>query len=100
MNLKSQLPVYYDDTHGWIVLSDETLPPYMLLSIRDYVYKVNSQRLKDMRGDKRERTQFALDRLLKEGVRIMTQNSSIDLFKSTERSTSKSYHFFGGKNNG
>jgi hypothetical protein len=96
MNKNTQLPVYYDDVKGWIVLTDETLNNSMLLSLRDYVYKVNLQRSKGMAGDKRKRVECALIRLQKEGITQMATKQSLAMFQSTEKTTNKSYHQLGG----
>lgn len=93
MNHKTQFPVYYDEIDGWMVLSDETIPGQMLLSMRDYVYKVNSQRLKGVIGDKKEYIERALKRLLLEGIRVRSSKPGMTLFQSTEKVGSKSYHF-------
>lgn len=98
MNIKSELPVYYDDVKGWIVLCDETLSTPILLSLRDYVYKVNSDRMKGMQGDKRKRVENALLRLRNEGLSVMTSGKNgIGMFQSNQRiNPDKSYHFMGG----
>jgi hypothetical protein len=97
MNMKSEIPVYYDDIKGWIVLSDETFSNAMLLSLRDYVYRVNSQRMKGMFGEKRLRVENALLRLMNEGLSVMTNNRDINMFQSNQKMTDTSYHFMGGK---
>lgn len=98
MNLKTELPVYYDDVKGWIVLTDETLTAGMMKAMVNYVYKVNSQRLKGIYGDKRKRVENALLRLRQEGIKQMTSKKGITMFQSTEKTTTKSYHQIGGLN--
>lgn len=96
MNKKTEIPVYYDDVKGWIVLSDETLSTAILLSLRDYVYKVNSDRMKGMQGDKRKRVEGALQRLKDEGLSIMASGNQVGMFQSNQKvNPDKSYFFMG-----
>lgn len=93
MNLKSQIPVYYDDVKGWIVLSDESIPRHQLFAIRDYVYKVNSQRAKGMTGEKRARVENALKILLEKGLSVVSTKShktGLTMFESTAKQSTKS----------
>lgn len=98
MNLKSELPVYFDDVKGWIVLTDETLTAGMMKAMVDYVYKVNLQRSKGMTGEKRKRVENALLKLRQDGIKQMTSKKGITMFQSTEKTTTKSYHQIGGLN--
>lgn len=97
MNPRTQLPVYYDDVKGWILLSNEAFEPRHLSAIRDYVHKVNTGRLKDFQGDKRKRVEHALERLKKEGLTVMADfKGGSTLFQATEKSGKKSYFNMGG----
>jgi len=97
MNLKQEIPVYYDDIKGWIALSNETFSAPMLKALTVRVYQINSQRLKGMIGDKRKRVETALEKLKTDGIKIMADHTKgIEMFQSNKKTTNKSYHNLGG----
>jgi hypothetical protein len=98
MNLKSEIPVRYNDDIGWYAICDETLSPVIIQNLKDYVYKVNSQRLKGLTGEKRLRVFTALERLKTEELKIMTTGKEgITMFQSNQKvNPDRSFHFMGG----
>ena len=98
MNLRQEIPVAYDDVKGWFALSNETFSQLMLLALRQRVYEINYQRLKGFTGDKRKRVEFALNRLQKEGIKIIANpTKGMEMFQSNQKMTNKSYYQIGGK---
>jgi biotin operon repressor len=98
MNMKSEIPVYYDEIKGWIALSNETISAQMMMGLKQYVYKVNSQRLKGLIGDKRKRVENALERLKNEGISILADpKQGINMFQSDQAVTTRSFFQMGGK---
>jgi hypothetical protein len=99
MNLSDQIPVLYDDTKGWYALSNETFSQAMLMALKERVFKINSDRLLGMNpGPRKDRVRFALERLKREGISIIADpKKGIELFKSNQKMTDKSYFSMGGK---
>jgi hypothetical protein len=93
---KKQVPVYYDDAHGWVMLSEEALPPHMLKAASAYVDRVNSDRARGMFGEKRRRVEQALVRLRRDGIKVVSSKQGSTLFQSTERVKDTFYSFAEG----